>query len=74
MTFSWEKAKKDAIIHACHSAKIMLKTNKAYKVKHPGEARDANDGKYTLLTKRVTEEVLKYQKEFTDRVEKRKEQ
>ncbi len=61
MTFSWAQAKKDAVDIKIRRAKIMLRTNKDYKLKHVAEARDANTGNYTQLTKRIKEETEKAQ-------------
>ncbi len=59
--FNRENSKKRAIEIKIRRAKVMVRKNPTYKLKHVAEARDAATGKYTLLIKRVTEETQEKQ-------------
>ncbi len=59
--FSRERSKQRAIEIKVRRAKQMIKSNPSYKLKHVAEARDGALGKYTLLTKRITEETQEKQ-------------
>ncbi len=61
MIFSRAQSKLRAIEIKQRQAKAKIRTNSDYKLQHPGEARDAATGKYTLLLKRVKEETEKKQ-------------
>lgn len=63
MTFSWIKAIKHGEEVKIRRAKIQAKiSHPDFTIKHPGEVRDAKTGNYTVLIKRVKEEVQQQQK------------
>lgn len=60
--FSREKQRQDGIEVKIRRAKIQAKAQQPdFKLKYPSEARDANNGQFTELTKRVTKEVKELQ-------------
>ncbi len=61
MAFSWKNTIKDAEAMKIRIAKQKArKADPETKLKHPDEVRDANQGKYTVLTQRVKDEYKKY--------------
>ncbi len=68
LPFSWTTAKQEAIATKQRRARIMAKQpGSDFAIKHPAEARDANDGKYTLLNKRIKDEIEKKQTDILKR-------
>ncbi len=62
MAFSWKQAKIDAINMKVRRAKTQAHNQHPdFKRVHPSEAREASEGKYTLLTQRVIKEVKEFQ-------------
>ncbi len=72
MSFSWKEFKQKAIEIKLYRAKNQAKGQSPdYKLKHPDEARDASQGKFTLLEARVKRQMLKKQETAMNRRLKR---
>ncbi len=70
--FSWKQSKIDALNKKIRRARIQAKAQHTdYKRLHPDEARDASQGKFTLLDARVRKEVKDYQDKVIQRRMKR---
>ncbi len=72
--FSWEKAKKDAIAIKLFRAKVqaggMTKgstPNPDFGVQHPEWVREANQGQFSAMNKKIIEDIEKQQKKAMER-------
>lgn len=70
--YSVQQSKLDAIENEVRRAKILVKTNPDYKIKYPGEARDANKKDYTVLETRIRKEIKDHQDKAEARRERKK--
>lgn len=72
MSFSWEQHKKDALEIKIRRAKTRAKNQHPdWKLKYPGEARDAAQGNYTVLINRIKKEAEIREKTQKNRIDKR---
>lgn len=61
-TFSWKECKERAIQNACKYEETLAKTkNPDFVIRHPDEARDAEQKNFAKLQKRVTNDIKKFQ-------------
>jgi len=68
MTFSWKEAKSKAVKMQIRINKTLANGNyQDHAIRYPDEVREATAKNYIKLTKRVTEEVTKYQDEAIKR-------
>ncbi len=68
--FSWAKLIIQADKNILRQAKTLAKKGQAqYKLDHPDEVRDANQGNYTKFTLRIKTELEKKRKTINDRRE-----
>ncbi len=68
MVFSWAQTLSDAEKLKIRQAKQLAKNqDKQYKLKHPDESREADQGNYTNLVKRIKKEHSDNWKQVLDR-------
>ncbi len=68
MPFSWKNLLERTVEHKVRRAKQLAKNGDTeFKLRHADEVRDAQQGKYTVLTTRVKQEVKKTQDEAMNR-------
>ncbi len=62
---SWTHARERHLTHALYRAKILIKSQPEYKLKHPNEARASEKGDYTEQIIRIKKDYANYLK-FTN--------
>lgn len=71
MTFSWaNQIKKAEKLKVRREHQLALSGNPDFRIAHPDEFREAQQGKFIMMDKRVLEKVRKHTKLALDRREK----